>query len=76
MSKKEEGTEEQPRRNVKVEAAVDYIISALDKLINGEPIANPTPKKIQSVFESAIEKAKGSVRLAIVFLYRLFIGRK
>lgn len=64
---KEVDAEEQPRRNVKVEAAVDRVVTALDKLINGEPISNPTPKSIQSVFESAIEKAKGSARLAIVF---------
>jgi hypothetical protein len=62
-----DNAEKQPRRNVKVEAAVDRVISALDKLINGEPIPEPTPKSIQDVFESAIEKAKGSARLAIVF---------
>jgi hypothetical protein len=64
---KEDVTEDQPRRNIRVEAAVDKVIIALDKLITGEPIPEPTPASIQSVFDSAIKNAKGSVRLAIVF---------
>lgn len=56
-----------PKRNLKVEAAVTHIVAELDKLIEGEPVVTLAPKKIQIVFDAAIEKAKGSVRLANVF---------
>lgn len=56
-----------PRRNVKVEAAVEHIVSELDKLIKGEAMDGAVPKKIQSIFSAAIKDARGSVRLANIF---------
>lgn len=55
------------RRNVKVEAAVDHIVVALDKLIKGDSMDGTVPTKIQTIFSTAIKNAKGSVRLANIF---------
>ena len=54
-------------RNINIEAAVDSVLSALDKLIDGEPLASPVPGKIKAIFDRATGSAKGSVRLAVIF---------
>lgn len=54
-------------RNLNIEIAVDSILKELDNLINGDRLDDVIPNSISNFFDSSIESAKGSVRLAIVF---------
>ena len=55
-------------RNKNVEEAVDLFIDLFDRLVHGETLGPPTPRKIKQIFDSHAQKHGGSVRLACVFL--------
>jgi hypothetical protein len=60
-------TSVQIRRNVNVENTVNSIVSQLDKLISGEAVSSIVPQEIRTIFNAAMQNAKGSVRLANLF---------